>query len=130
MNQPVTTTQPVRIRRRTSEEVSSLLSSYEQSNLSLRAFCHQHQLAPSTFSGLLRRHRQLKRPPLSQPDSASCSLIEAISLAPVDIVDACDNSQPKGSPLVVELSRGVRIAVDRHFDEATLLRLVAVLGKE
>jgi hypothetical protein len=51
-------------------------------------------------------------------------------LLPVDlIVDLQGRPAVQASPLVLELSSGHRVVLQQDFDESTLLRLIAVLGK-
>jgi len=55
---------------------------------------------------------------------------KTIDFAPIDIVPAHHSEAAvRGSSLVVEMPGGVRVHLDRNFDEVTFERLLAVLNK-
>lgn len=124
-------TSPVKRRRRRSSEIAALITAFEQSGQSMRDFCHQHQMPVSSLSSLLGRRA-------GKHSSAGALLETEIHTAgtaaflPVEIVAdrRVTEVAVKSSALYVEMPGGVRIAVERHFDDLTLRRLMAVLGQE
>jgi hypothetical protein len=130
MNQSVISSPNVR-RRRSSAEVSALLSSYEQSGQTMRDFCRQHQVSVSNFSSLHRRHtgKHSSGPasPAAAHDASSATGFLAVKIVESHPVAAVVTKSPS---LYVEIPGGIRIAVERDFDGLTLRRLIAALGKE
>jgi lambda repressor-like predicted transcriptional regulator len=105
-------------RRRTRSEVSALYESFVQSGLSLREYSRLHGVAKSSLSAVVNRRRRAAQQVVpAQP-----------SFVPVEIVAAQKHEPRSSAPLVLEFSNGLRIAVERDFDEPTLRRLVAVLA--
>jgi hypothetical protein len=108
----------------------ALISTFQQSGLSMREFCRQQQISTSTFSCYLRRHSG-KQPSARSVTTVAASAKSTTSFLPVEVV--ADRNPTFSSPmkptLAIELARGFRIAVERDFDESTLLRLLAVLGQ-
>jgi hypothetical protein len=130
MNQSVISSPIVR-RRRSSAEVAALLSTFERSGQSMSDFCRQRQMSVSSFSSLHRRyagkHSSAKASPAAALDAPSAAVF-----LPVKIVEGRPVAAvvTKSSLLYVEIPGGIRIAVERDFDDLTLRRLVAALGKE
>jgi hypothetical protein len=130
MNQSVITS-PVKRRRRRSSEVAAWITAFEQSGQSIRDFCHQYQMPVSSLSSLLGRR--------AGKHSSAAALLETeihkagtAAFLPVEIV--AERRVPevvlKSSSLYVEMPGGIRIAVEREFDDLTLQQLVTALGKE
>jgi len=126
------------VRRRSQSEVSELVSAFKQSGQGLTEFCRQHQIAPSSITRHMRRRSATNSSSaLSASNVRSSSKIPqaAASLLAVDLVGSApsqDQHRHPGiqtAPIMIELPRDIRIAVQRDFDETTLLRLIAVLGK-
>ena len=130
MSQTVNTS-PVKRRRRSSAEVTALLSAFEQSGQSLREYCRQHQMPVSNFSSLLRRHAG-KHSSVRALPAAGHHASATTAFFPVEIVEdrRAAAVAVKSSTLFVEMPGGIRIAVERDFDSPTLRRLVAALGRE
>jgi hypothetical protein len=130
MNQSVSTS-AVERRQRNSSEVAALLSVFEQSGQSMRDFCRQHQMPASSFSSQLRRHAGKPSSAAALPTAARRTPVTAAFL-PVEIV--ADRRvaavAAKSSALFVEMPGGIRIAIERDFDDLTLRRLMAVLGQQ
>jgi hypothetical protein len=124
-------TSPAKRRRRRSSEVAALITAFEQSGQSMRDFCHQHQTPVSSFSSLLR-HRVGKQSSAVASQAAKHRTPGTAAFFPVEIVadHRVTEVAVKSSSLYVEMPGGIRIAVDRDFDDLTLQRLVAALGKE
>jgi len=137
MNIPVSPSSVVRRRRRA--EVSELVKSFQQSGQRLGEFCRQHHIAPSTMTRHMHRLHSsetstsaLRVSHVSQ--SSPSSLPAPPRLLPVDLIEDMQGRHPhrpalQTSPLVLEFSGGLRVALQQDFDESTLLRLIAVLGK-
>jgi len=115
-------------RRRSREEADRLVMEYEQSGLTRRIFCRQHELSLATLDNYRRQracssdHAQYAAPaPASAP---------AATFVPVELVERSlphRQTADDGASLHIELAGGRRIAVTTGFDAATLTRLIAVL---
>lgn len=105
-------------RRRTRSEVSALYESFVQSGLSLREYSRLHGVAKSSLSAMVNRRR--RAPQQVVPTRPS--------FVPVEIVATQKHEPHPSAPLVLEFSNGLRLCVERDFDEAALRRLVAVLA--
>jgi hypothetical protein len=81
-------------------------------------FCRERGLTLSTLDYYLRRDRPAVKSLQKPPEAAQQRLV------PVHVVGR-EAARPSG--LVVELGNGRRIEVTADFDEASLLRLIAVL---
>lgn len=101
----------------------SLLTSFEQSGLSLREYCREHQLSTSTLSCAVRRHR---KKPLARTAPAAT---RKATLLPVEILPTPETDSSMATALRIEMPGGYRIAVGRDFEESTLLRLLSVLER-
>lgn len=106
--------------RRKPAEVAALFDSFVQSGMSVGDYCLAHRVPRSLLSAIVnqRRHRAVL-PASSLPSS----------FVPLEIVTDTVKRQPSSAALAVELAGGIRIAVERDFDSATLLRLIAALGQ-
>jgi hypothetical protein len=99
--------------------------------LSIREFCRQHPISTSTLACYLRRHAS-KHPSAATSASVADHAHRKPSFLSVEVVSdrPPTSSSAARSALVIELARGIRIAVECGFDEVTLRRLMAVLGQE
>jgi hypothetical protein len=104
--------------RRKPAEVAALFDSFVQSGMSVGDYCLAHRVPRSSLSAIVNRRRAVL------PDSSLPS-----SFVPVEIVAETVRRQPSSTALAVELADGMRIIVERDFDSATLLRLIATLGQ-
>ena len=124
---------PVIRRRRSRSEVLDLIRSFEQSGQSLREFCRRHGLSKSTLSNMLHRYGSSVVNSVCSTavvDQQLSSDVATVSFAPVEIVASRSaESTERASSLVVELQHGVRVHLDRNFDEVLFARLLAVLNK-
>lgn len=107
-------------RRRSPSEISALYEDFRQSGLSLKDYCCQNRVSRSSLSSIVNRRRR----PAGQAKPS-----EKSSFVPVEIIGSTPLSRPSPSALVVELVGRARVTVERDFDEVTLLRLLAVLGR-
>jgi hypothetical protein len=144
-------------RRRGVAEVEELFEAFQQSGMSVGNYCRQHAVSRSSLSGIVARRRAVETsathsalrktsrssrpavpmlpstthgPTLSltaKPTATLRTAPRAAGFVPVEIVSTA--SLPARSSLRVELPGGVHIAVDVGFEEETLLRLLAVLGR-
>jgi hypothetical protein len=124
------------VRRRRRAEVSTLVKNFQQSGQRLSDFCQQHQIAPSTITRHMHRLQSSVASTSASPASSPSPSPHPAppQLLPVDLVEDVQDRHPHRpashtSPLVLELSGGHRVVLQHDFDESTLLRLIAVLGK-
>lgn len=126
------------VRRRRRAEVSALVKNFQQSGQRLSDFCQQHQIAPSTITRHMHRLQSsvasTSASPASSPSPSPSPHPAPPQLLPVELVEDVQGRHPRRpashtSPLVLELSGGHRVVLQHDFDESTLLRLIAVLGK-
>lgn len=130
MNIPVSSSSVVRRRHR--GEVSELVKRFQQSGQRLSDFCQQHHIAPSTITRHLHRHLSpaVSTSALPAAPSSPSPHPAPPQLLPVDLIAAVQGRPTvQTCPMVLELSGGHRVALQPDFDESTLLRLIAVLGK-
>ena len=93
------------------------ISAWRQSGLSQSAYCRQHKLHPSTFSGWLARLQKKTAWPVTLvavPDTI-CQLAQGTSI------------EPESTGLSLVLGHRCRVEIGRQFDTGTFARLVAVL---
>lgn len=118
-------------RRRSQEEAARLVSEYEQSGLTRRAFCRQHGLSLATLDNYRKRSSSVDA---AVPDAAPSSLKRpAITFVPLELVEQPAVARQEvctGATLFVELAGDRRIGVLSGFDARTLTRLIAVLEPE
>ena len=104
--------------RRTRKEIRQIVAEFATSGMQQIEFCRSRGISRSTLDRHLRK--QCAQNQASQAGSR---------LLAVEIRTASGSSASNSSGLVVALMSGRRIEVNRGFDEATLERLVTVLGK-
>ena len=110
--------------RRTAAESEALCQSFLSSGLNQQQYCREHGVSKSTLSSLLNRRRRA----LAEKDE------DSLALRPVELVST---AQPTAQPsiqlstsgLAIEIRSGLRVVVSSGFDEATLLRLLALLER-
>ena len=105
-------------KRRTREEIRQIVSEFATSGMPQSEFCGSRGISRSTLDRHLRKQRAQ-----DQGSRASNRLLA------VEIRTASGNSASISSGLVVGLTSGRRIEVNRGFDAATLERLLTVLDK-
>lgn len=105
-------------KRRTREEIRQIVSEFATSGMQQSEFCGSRGISRSTLDRHLRKQRAQ-----NQRSRAGNRLLE------VEIRTATGRSASTSSGLVVGLTSGRRIEVNRGFDAATLERLVTVLDK-
>jgi hypothetical protein len=104
-------------KRRTREEIRQIVSEFASSGMQQSEFCGSRGISRSTLDRHLRKQRA--------QDQASRA---GNRLLAVEIRTASGRSA-SSSGLVVGLTSGRRIEVNRGFDAATLERLLTVLDK-
>ena len=106
-------------RRRTRAEVQELVSEFASSGMRQNEFCSSRGLSLSTLARHLKKRRWNKK---RKSTAADCKLlgVELTTKKP-----AAESESSCG--LVVVLSSGRRIEVERNFDVPTFERLVNVL---
>jgi hypothetical protein len=105
-------------KRRTREEIRQIVSEFATSGMQQSEFCGSRGISRSTLDRHLRKQRAQ-----NQRSRAGNRLLE------VEIRTATGRSASTSSGLVVGLTSGRRIEVNRGFDAATLERLLTVLDK-
>ena len=105
-------------KRRTREEIRQIVSEFATSGMPQSEFCGSRGISRST----LDRHL-IKQRAQDQGSRAGNRLLA------VEIRTASGSSGSSSSGLVVGLTSGRRIEVNRGFDAATLERLLTVLDK-
>ena len=106
--------------RRKPAEVAALFDSFVQSGMSIGEYCLAHRVPRSSLSAIVNRRRRRAVLPTSSLPS---------SFVLLEIVADTVIRQPSSAALAVELANGMRIAIERDFDSATLHRLIAALGQ-
>lgn len=111
-------TNVARAKRRTREEIRQIVAEFATSGMQQGEFCGSRRISRSTLDRHLRKQRA--------QDQASRA---GNRLLAVEIRTASGSSASSSSGLVVGLTSGRRIEVNRGFDGATLERLLTVLDK-
>lgn len=104
--------------RRTRKEIRQMVAEFATSGMLRSEFCRSRGISRSTLDRHLRKERA--------QDQGSRA---ANRLLAVEIRTASGSSASNSSGLVVALTSGRRIEVNRGFDGATLERLLTVLDK-
>ena len=110
--------------RRTAAESEALCQSFISRGLNQQQYCREHGVSKSTLSSLLNRRRRA----LAKKDE------DSLALRPVELISA---TQPTAQPsiplstsgLAIEIRSGLRVVISSGFEEATLLRLLALLER-
>ena len=110
--------------RRTAAESEALCQSFLSSGLNQQQYCREHGVSKSTLSSLLNRRRRA----LAKKSE------DSLALRPVELISATQPStessiQLSTSSLAIEIRSGLRVVVSSGFEEATLLRLLALLER-
>src|ERR1700735_4510282 len=105
-------------KRRTREEIRQIVSEFASSGMQQSEFCGSRGISRSTLDRHLRKQR-------AQDHGSSAGN----RLLAVEIRTASGSSASTRSGLVVGLTSGRRIEVNRGFDAATLEHLLTVLDK-
>jgi transposase-like protein len=105
-------------KRRTREEIREIVAEFATSGMPQSEFCGSRGISRSTLDRHLRKQR-------AQDHGSSAGN----RLLAVEIRTASGSSASTSSGLVVGLTSGRRIEVNRGFDAATLERLLTVLDK-
>ena len=110
--------------RRTAAESEALCQSFLSSGLNQQQYCREHGVSKSTLSSLLNRRRRA----LAKKDE------DGFALRPVELIFATQPTAPPSvqsstSGLAIEIRSGLRVVVSSGFEEATLLRLLALLER-
>ncbi len=106
------------VERRTREEIRQIVAEFASSGMQQIEFCRSRGISRSTLDRHLRKQRA--------QDGGSRA---GNRLLAVEIRTASGSSASHSSGLVVALTGGRRIEVNRSFDGTTLERLLAVLDK-
>jgi hypothetical protein len=104
--------------RRTPEEIRQIVAEFATSGMQQIEFCRSRGISRSTLDRHLRKQRA--------QDQASRA---GNRLLAVEVRAARGSSASNNSGLVVALTSGYRIEVNRGFDGGTLERLLTVLDK-
>jgi hypothetical protein len=107
-------------KRRTREEIREIVAEFATSGMPQSEFCGSRGISRSTLDRHLRKQR-------AQDQGSSAGT--GNRLLAVEIRTASGSSASTSSGLVVGLTSGRRIEVNRGFDAATLERLLTVLDK-
>ena len=105
-------------KRRTREEIREIVAEFATSGMPQSEFCGSRGISRSTLDRHLRKQR-------AQDHGSSAGN----RLLAVEIRTASGSSASTSSGLVVGLTSGRRVEVNRGFDAATLERLLTVLDK-
>ena len=105
-------------KRRTREEIRQIVSEFATSGMPQSEFCGSRGISRSSLDRYLRKQRAQ-----DQGSRAGKRLLA------VEIRTASGRSASSSSGLVLGLTSGRRIEVNRGFDAATLERLLTVLDK-
>jgi hypothetical protein len=105
-------------KRRTREEIRQIVSDFASSGVPQSEFCGSRGISRSSLDRYLRKQRAQ-----DQGSRAGNRLLA------VEIRKASRSSASTSSGLVVALTSGRRIEVNRDFEAATLERLLTVLDK-
>ena len=111
-------TNQARAKRRTRDEIRQMVAEFATSGMQVSEFCRSRGISRSSLDRYLRKQRaQDRRSRASQ------------QLLAVEVRASSENSAGNSGGLVLALSSGRRIEVNRGFDAATLGRLLMVLDK-
>jgi len=105
-------------KRRTREEIRQIVSEFATSGMPQSEFCSSRGISRSSLDRHLRKQRAQ-----DQGSRAGNRLVA------VEVRTASVSSASSSSGLVLGLTSGRRIEVNRGFDAATLERLLTVLDK-
>jgi hypothetical protein len=105
-------------KRRTREEIRQMVAEFATSGMHLSEFCRSRGISRSSLDRHLRKQRAQ-----DQGSRAGNRLLA------VEVRAGGGNSAGNSGGLVVALTSGHRIEVNRDFDAATLGRLLMVLDK-
>lgn len=105
-------------RRRTPEEIRSILGWYRQSGLSLLAFARKHQLCYATLQRWRADHEAAPANPSRVGDADSTP-----RLVPVELEGGVNPGD-----FILDWSRGRSLRIPAGFDPGRLRRLLEVLG--
>lgn len=105
-------------KRRTREEIWQMVAEFATSGMQQSEFCRSRGISRSTLDRHLRKQRSQ-----DQESRAGHRLLA------VEVREGRGNSAGSRGGLVVALTSGHRIEVNRDFDAATLERLLMVLDK-
>jgi transposase-like protein len=111
-------TNVVTAERRTREEIRRIVAEFATSGMQQSEFCRSRGISQSTLDRHLRKQRAQ-----DQGSRAGNRLLA------VEVRAASGSSAAHHGGLVVALTSGRRIEVNRGFDAATLERLLTVLDK-
>jgi hypothetical protein len=111
-------TNAVTAKRRTREEIRQIVSEFATSGMPQSGFCDSRGISRSTLDRHLRKQR-------AQDQGSRVGN----RLLAVEIRTASGRPASSSSGLVVGLTSGRRVEVNRGFDAATLERLLTVLDK-
>jgi transposase-like protein len=106
------------VARRTREEIRQIVTEFATSDMQQSEFCRSRGISRSTLARHLRQQRVQ-----DQGSRAGNRLLA------VEVRAASGSSADNRGGLVVALTSGRRIEVNRGFDAATLERLLRVLDK-
>jgi integrase len=104
-------------KRRTRAEVQHLVAEFANSGMRRSEFCRSRRLSFGTLNRHLKKQRGKRK---SRRISSSGQLV------PVELATKKSAQHESSCPLVVVLSGGCRIEVQRDFDTTTFARLVSV----
>ncbi len=100
-----------------------VLEAWQQSGLSVRAFCAQHQVSEPSFYTWKRNLQPRDQQPIPPVPAATDAAANPLpTFAPVRLV-----GEPAPALLELALPSGHRLRVPAGFDPATLRQLLAVL---
>ena len=105
-------------KRRTRDEILQMVAEFATSGMQVSEFCRSRGISRSSLDRYLRKQRAQDR-----GSRASHRLLA------VEVRAESENSAGNSGGLVLALSSGGRIEVNRGFDAATLVRLLMVLDK-
>lgn len=105
-------------KRRTREEIRQIVAEFATSGMQQSEFCSSRGISRSTLDRHLRKQRA--------QDQGSRAGNRFLA---VEVRTATASSASHGSGVVVALTNGRRIEVNRGFDAATLRHLLTVLDK-
>ncbi len=103
-------------RRRTPEEIEQIVAGFADSGLNRTEFCRRHRMSLGTLKLYLKREDQ-------ENTGAAKDRLVAVELSGTELATNHDS----GCGLVLVLSQGRRIEVEKGFDGPTLERLINIL---
>jgi transposase-like protein len=106
--------------RRTQEEIRQIVAEFATGGMQQSEFCRSRGISRSTLDRHLRKQRA------QDQGSRAGNRLLAVQIRTASGSSASNSSS---SGLVVGLTSGCRIEVNRGFDGATLEHLLAILGK-